>query len=85
LEIILSNPRASVVLINTLCGITSALDVALGVKSIKEKGLLKIPVVVRMSGNQADEGKRILEGIGIKATESAEEAVRYAVELAKRA
>ncbi|MCC6028796.1 MAG: ADP-forming succinate--CoA ligase subunit beta [Candidatus Korarchaeum sp.] len=85
LEIILSNPRVSVVLINTLCGITSALDVALGVKSIKEKGLLKIPVVVRMSGNQADEGKRILEEIGIKATESAEEAVKYAVELAKRA
>ncbi len=85
LEIILSNPRVSVVLINTLCGITSALEVALGVKSIKEKGLLKIPVVVRMSGNQADEGKRVLEEIGIKATESAEEAVRYAVELAERA
>lgn len=85
LEIILSNPKVSVVLINTLCGITSALDVAIGVKSVKERGLLKVPVVVRMSGNQADEGKRVLEEVGIKATESAEEAVRYALRLAEGA
>lgn len=85
LEIIVSNPRVGVVLINTLCGITSALDVAMGVKSVKDKGALGVPVVVRMSGNQADEGKRVLEEVGIRATESAEEAVKYAVKLASGA
>ncbi|MEM0017728.1 MAG: ADP-forming succinate--CoA ligase subunit beta [Candidatus Korarchaeum sp.] len=85
LEIIISNPKVNVVLINTLCGITSALDVAIGVKSVKDKGILNVPVVVRMSGNQADEGKRVLEEVGIKATESAEEAVKYAVKLASGA
>ncbi|MEM3371484.1 MAG: ADP-forming succinate--CoA ligase subunit beta [Candidatus Korarchaeum sp.] len=85
LEIIISNPKVNVVLINTLCGITSALDVAIGVKSVKDKGILNVPVVVRMSGNQADEGKRVLEEVGIKATESAEEAVKYAVKLASEA
>ncbi|MCS7103912.1 MAG: succinate--CoA ligase subunit beta, partial [Candidatus Korarchaeum sp.] len=69
----------------TLCGITSALDVAMGVKSVKDKGVLKVPVVVRMSGNQADEGKKVLEEVGIRATESAEEAVKYAVKLASEA
>ncbi|RDD54158.1 MAG: ADP-forming succinate--CoA ligase subunit beta [Candidatus Korarchaeota archaeon NZ13-K] len=85
LEIIVSNPRVKVVLINALCGITSALEVAMGVRSVRERGLLRVPVVVRMSGNQADEGKRVLEEIGIKATESAEEAVSYAVRLAQGA
>ena len=85
LEIIISNPRVSVVLINTLCGITSALDVAVGVKSIRDKGILNVPVVVRMSGNQAAEGKKVLEEVGIRATESAEEAVKYAVKLASGA
>ncbi len=84
LEIVLMNPNVKVMLINTLCGITSCVDVAEGVRRVHERGLIKVPVVVRMSGTRADEGKRILEELGIKATESALEAVRHAVELASK-
>ncbi len=83
LELVVSNPNVKVVLINTLCGITSCVDVAEGVKIVTQKGLLRVPVVVRMSGNRAEEGKKILEGLGIKATEMAEEAVGHAIKLAK--
>jgi len=82
LRIILKNPNVKVVLINTLCGITSCVDVANGVKKVYEEGLIKVPIVVRMSGNRASEGKEILASIGVKATEKAMEAVRSAVELA---
>ncbi len=83
LELVVSNPNVKVVLINTLCGITSCVDVAEGVRKVHEKGLLKVPVVVRMSGNRAEEGKKILSELGIKATEKAVEAVKHAIELAK--
>ncbi len=83
LELVVSNPNVKVVLINTLCGITSCVDVAEGVRKVHEKGLLKVPVVVRMSGNRAEEGKSILSELGIKATEKAVEAVKHAIELAK--
>ena len=82
LRIILKNPNVKVVLINTLCGITSCVDVANGVKKVYEEGLIKVPIVVRMSGNRAKEGKEILGEIGIKATEKAMEAVRVAINLA---
>lgn len=83
LELVVSNPNVRVVLINTLCGITSCVDVAEGVRKVHEKGLLKVPVVVRMSGNRAEEGKGILAELGIKATEKAVEAVKHAIELTK--
>ncbi len=83
LELVVSNPNVKVVLINTLCGITSCVDVAEGVRKVHERGLLKVPVVVRMSGNRAEEGKRILSELGIKATERAVEAVKHAIELAR--
>lgn len=58
LKLVVANPNVKVILINTLCGITSCVDVAEGVKAVKEKGLLKVPVVVRMSGNRAEEGRK---------------------------
>lgn len=83
LELVVSNPNVKVVLINTLCGITSCVDVAEGVREVHKKGLLRLPVVVRMSGNRAEEGKSILSELGIRATEKAMEAVKHTIELAK--
>ncbi|RLG53611.1 MAG: ADP-forming succinate--CoA ligase subunit beta [Thermoproteota archaeon] len=84
LEIIMSNPRVKVILVNALCGITSGVEVAKGIaeaiKGMKEKPNL----VIRLSGNRAKEGRQILQQEGIEALEDAREAVSKAIELAGR-
>jgi succinyl-CoA synthetase beta subunit len=82
LEIITSNPRVNVILINALCGITSGVEVAKGiVEAIKEMER-KPKLVIRLSGNRAEEGRDILRQAGIEALEDAKQAVTIAIELA---
>jgi succinyl-CoA synthetase beta subunit len=78
LEMISSNPRVRAIVVNTLCGITDAVEVANGIKRFVEKGA-KIPLFVRLSGNRAREGSEILEKIGVKTYKSAEDAIKAAI------
>ena len=90
LEIVLSDPSARCVLVNVFGGITSCDAVANGIVSavamLASRGeQLDRPVVVRLDGNNAAEGRRILSEAGIAVVEQVptmDGAARRAAELA---
>ncbi len=90
LEIVLSDPSVRSVLVNVFGGITSCDAVANGI--VSAIGMLdgrgdpvRHPIVVRLDGNNAAEGRRILDEAGIKVVEQVatmDDAARRAAELA---
>lgn len=83
-KLMLTHPRTRVLLINIFGGITRCDEVALGIiEAVKEVGARK-PIVVRMLGTNEEEGRRILREHGIEAYTEMDDAVKTAVELAKR-
>jgi len=93
LEIVLSDPSVRSVLVNVFGGITSCDAVANGIVSamgmLAERGdTVDRPIVVRLDGNNAAEGRRILEDAAISVVEQVgtmDGAARRAAELAKGA
>ncbi len=85
IEIVLSNPRTKVLLMNVLGGIIRCDEVAKAVVRIKEKMGFAKPMVIRLVGTNEEEGKRILSEAGIDSFDSMEEAAMKAVELARGA
>ena len=82
LELLYKYPKAKSIFINIFGGITRGDEVAKGiVAAVSELGQQK-PIVVRLSGTRAKEGKEILEKAGIVAYEDPLEAAKKAVELA---
>jgi len=93
LDIVLSDPDVKSVLVNVFGGITSCDAVANGIVSaigmLAERGEpVRHPIVVRLDGNNAAEGRRILDEAGIAAVEQVatmDDAARRAAELAAAA
>jgi succinyl-CoA synthetase beta subunit len=93
LEIVLSDPSVRSVLVNVFGGITSCDAVANGIVSamamLGERGdTVDRPIVVRLDGNNAAEGRRILADAGIGVLEQVatmDGAARRAAELASTA
>ena len=93
LEIVLSDPSVRSVLVNVFGGITSCDAVANGIVSAIEmlgaRGeQVGHPIVVRLDGNNAAEGRRILADAGIGVIEQVatmDDAARRAAELASAA
>jgi succinyl-CoA synthetase beta subunit len=83
LEIVLSNPRVRSVLINIFGGITRGDEVARGVLDVIATHPPRVPVVVRLSGTEADAGRRLLEGAALESRETMDDAAAEAVRLAK--
>ena len=83
LEIVLSNPRVRSVLINIFGGITRGDEVAKGVLDVIATHPPRVPVVVRLSGTEADAGRRLLEGAALESRETMDDAAAEAVRLAK--
>ena len=82
LEIVLSNPRARSVLINIFGGITRGDEVAKGILDVVERHPPRVPLVVRLSGTQAEAGRRLLEGAPLESRATMDEAAAEAVRLA---
>jgi succinyl-CoA synthetase beta subunit len=90
LEIVLSDPAVRSVFVNVFGGITSCDAVANGIVSaigmLGERGeQVRHPIVVRLDGNNAAEGRRILDEAGIGVVEQVatmDDAARRAAELA---
>jgi succinyl-CoA synthetase beta subunit len=90
LEIVLSDPSVRSVLVNVFGGITSCDAVANGI--VSALGMLSArgeevshPIVVRLDGNNAAEGRRILAEAGLAVVEQVDtmdDAARRAAELA---
>ena len=81
LNLVLSYEPVKVVFLNVLGGITKADDVARGVIKALEHCERKVPIVIRLTGTNEEEGQRILEEAGISYEVSMEKAALKAVEL----
>ncbi len=82
IKIILGDPNVKVILFNIFGGITRCDDVANGIVAAVEKLSPKVPIVVRLTGTNEDEARRILKKVGMEASTSMEEAVKMALEKA---
>jgi succinyl-CoA synthetase beta subunit len=60
LEVVLSDPAVKVVLVNIFGGITRCDLVARGILEALERIEARVPIVVRLDGTNAEEGRRIL-------------------------
>lgn len=83
LEVILMNPKVKGVLINVFGGITRGDEVARGLVQARDDLHLSLPLVVRLSGTNEEEGREILKQNGIAPGASAWEAAQKIVELTR--
>jgi len=84
-QLILSNPKVRAVLVNIFGGIVRCDLIADGViNAVKNVGV-KVPVVVRLEGTNADKARAALAGSGLKITAATDltDAARKVVALAK--
>ena len=84
-KIILKDPEVKVVLVNIFGGIVRCDLIAEGVIAAIKEVEVKIPVVVRLEGNNAEKGAKILSkaNIRIESINNLSDAAKKAVELAK--
>jgi succinyl-CoA synthetase beta subunit len=85
LEVILADPAVRSVLVNIFGGITRCDEVARGILEALERVEARVPIVVRLDGTNAEEGRRILAEAGhdrILPAATMLEAARMAVEAA---
>jgi succinyl-CoA synthetase beta subunit len=83
LAVILMNPKVKGVLINVFGGITRGDEVARGVVTARDNLNMRLPLVVRMSGTNEEEGREILKRNGIEPGVSGWEAAKKIVELTR--
>jgi succinyl-CoA synthetase beta subunit len=81
LAVILMNPKVKGVLINVFGGITRGDEVAKGIITARDNLKMNLPLVVRLSGTNEEEGRAILKQNGIEPGVNAWEAARKIVEL----
>jgi succinyl-CoA synthetase beta subunit len=88
LEVINSDPKVKSILINIFGGITRGEEVAKGIVEAVKRVALRAPIVIRLDGTNADEGRKILADAGIPESQLTSrptmlEAARAAVEMAR--
>ena len=83
LAVILMNPKVRGVLINVFGGITRGDEVAKGLVRARDNLEMSLPLVVRLSGTNEEEGRAILEQNGIAPGASGWEAAQKIVELTR--
>ncbi len=67
-KIILSDPNVRAILVNIFGGIMKCDIIAEGVIAAAKEVGLKVPLVVRLEGTNAEKGKQILNGSGLRIT-----------------
>jgi succinyl-CoA synthetase beta subunit len=83
LKIITSDPAVKVILFNIFGGITRCDDVANGIVTATKQIDIDMPIVIRLTGTNEEEGVKILEDAGFSAMTDMDAAVEKAVNLAK--
>lgn len=83
MSLLLKGEQVKVVLINIFGGITRCDDVAKGLLQAFNKMVTNIPVVVRLTGTNEEEGRELLKGSKLHVASTMCEATKMAVELAK--
>ena len=82
-RIILSDPKVKAILVNIFGGIMNCATIAQGVIHAAKELHIRLPLIVRLEGNNVDEGRRLFRESGLK-IQSAEN-LRIAAELAVKA
>ncbi len=80
--LVTSDPNVSAILINIFGGITRGDVVAAGIRDALGKVDVQVPIVVRLSGTNAEEGKRLLAEGGLTAVDTMDEAAAQVVKAA---
>jgi succinyl-CoA synthetase beta subunit len=83
IEVVLANPKAKVLLITLIGGLTRMDEIADGIAQYVRANGKAIPMVVRMCGTQEDLGKATLKEIGIEPFDDMAKAVKAAVAMAR--
>jgi succinyl-CoA synthetase beta subunit len=83
IEVVLANPRAKVLLITLIGGLTRMDEIADGIALYIQTHTKTIPIVVRMCGTQEEAGKATLRNIGIEPLNDMAKAVQAAVAMAR--
>lgn len=81
MDLLLKDPNVKIVLINIFGGITRCDDVANGLLEAFNKIECKIPIIVRLTGTNDKEGRRLLNGSQFIVVDTMKEATHKAVEL----
>ena len=81
MEIILRDDQVKSILFNIFGGITRCDDVAAGLLKATEMMDVKVPIVVRLTGTNEEQGREMLKGSKMIPVESMDEAVQKALEL----
>jgi succinyl-CoA synthetase beta subunit len=83
LGLILADPNVRAIFFNIFGGITRGDEVAKGLIAGLEQVPTQLPIIVRLAGVNAEEGRRILASTSLQSAETMEEAARLAVAAAK--
>ncbi len=83
MKIILSDPNVKAVLFNIFGGITRCDEVAKGILAAMAEVKPKVPMVVRLVGTNAEEGRKLLENAKMITAETLADAARKSVAAAK--
>jgi len=81
-SLVTQDPAVRAILINIFGGITRGDVVAEGITQALKQVDVKVPIVVRLSGTNAAEGKRLLAGAGLTAVDTMDEAAAAVVRAA---
>lgn len=86
-KIILSDPNVEGILVNIFGGIMSCAVIAKGVIAAARNVEIKVPLVVRLEGNEVEEGKALLDesGLALTSADSLSDAAQKVVKLVKDA
>jgi len=86
IEIIAGDHAVECILVNIFGGIMKCDTIALGIVAAVSKSTLKIPMVVRLEGNNVELGKQILinSGLDIQSAGSLDDAAKIAVSLTRK-
>lgn len=79
-NIILQDSKVKSILVNIFGGIMNCETLAKGILDVWTKKTIRMPLIVRLEGTHAEEGKLLLSQLDIRVAHSLEEAAKVAVE-----
>ena len=85
MNLLLSDKNVKVIMINIFGGITRCDDVACGLVSALDSMKIDIPIVIRLSGTNAEEGLKIIKEYNLPTVNSLSEAAQEAIRLVNQA
>lgn len=83
MRIILSDPNVKAILVNIFGGITRCDDIAQGLIIARKEADIKVPIIARLVGTNADRAQKLLENSPVLWAKTMSEAVKLAVAKAR--